>query len=427
MTLTGQPVKQPVHQRGGIFYGWWIVLVCSLFNLVVGGTFFYGFTAFFNPLREEFGWTSAQTALGFSLQRLEGGIAAPVVGFLFDRVGPRKLILFGMIAAGCGLLLMSRVQSLGWFYTAFLVTAVGISFGWAGPPMYVIANWFIRKRGRALSLLMAGTGLSGLLVPLLVMFIARLGWRTSLIAVGVTFWLISIPVAILVKHKPEQSGYLPDGDTVTASGNDTAKERATGTTTLETNFSARQALRSRAFWLVSLAYMMAHFAVSAVMVLEMPHLENIGISREVAGLTVTFTTLISLGGRLGSGFLGDIIPKRYIIAAALGLQCLGIIIFANIQQIWQLIPFLIIYGTGYGATIPMRPAIMADYFGRTSLGTILGFMMSVALVAGVIAPVIAGRFFDITGNYRQIFLVYALISAAAIPLILSARPPGRDH
>ena len=124
MTLTGQPVKQPVHQRGGIFYGWWIVLVCSLFNLVVGGTFFYGFTAFFNPLREEFGWTSAQTALGFSLQRLEGGIAAPVVGFLFDRVGPRKLILFGMIAAGCGLLLMSRVQSLGWFYTAFLVTAV---------------------------------------------------------------------------------------------------------------------------------------------------------------------------------------------------------------------------------------------------------------------------------------------------------------
>ncbi|MFC1978240.1 MFS transporter [Chloroflexota bacterium] len=390
----------------------------------------YGFTAFFDPLRNHFGWTSAQTALGVSLQRLEACIAAPAIGFLFDRIGPRKLILFGMIVAGCGLIYMSRIQSLTGFYVAFLIMAVGLSFGWMGPPMYAIANWFIKRRSRALSFLLGGTSLGGLIVPLLVLLIAQVGWRTSLIAVGVGFCLISAPMAIIIKHRPEKHGYLPDGDVTgvsdIASAANILKNEATpdeNRTVIETNFGVRQALRTRSFWFLSLAVTLSMFTASVVMVLQMPHLENVGISREVAGLAVTFTTLLSLIGSLVGGLLGDFIKKSHILAVALGLQCLGMFIFAFIYEPWHLVPFFLLYGIGFGATIPLRPAMFADYFGRSNIGTILGLVMSIAHFGSVLSPLIAGWFFDLNGKYQGIFIMYAAALSLAIPAVLLAGRP----
>ncbi|MFC2016190.1 MFS transporter [Chloroflexota bacterium] len=416
-----------------VFYGWWIVVASTFFNFFVGGTFLYGFTAFFDPLRNHFGWTSAQTALGVSLQRLEGCIAAPAVGFLFDRVGPRKLILFGMIVAGCGLIYMSRIQSLVSFYVASLVMAVGLSFAWMGPPMYTVANWFIKRRSRALSFLLAGTSLGGLLVPLLVLFITQAGWRTSLMAVGIGFCVIGAPIAMIIKHRPEKHGYLPDGDVAGVSGSMpsayTLKNEATlnvSPSSIETNFSVRQTLRTRAFWFLSLAVMLSFFTASAVMVLEMPHLENVGISREVAGLAVSFTTLLSLTGSLVSGLLGDVIKKSHLLAVALVLQCSGMFIFAYIYQPWHLVPFLLLYGIGFGATIPLRPAMFADYFGRSNIGTILGLMMSSALFGSVWSSLIAGWFFDLNGKYQGIFIIYAVALSLAIPAVLLAGRPALE-
>lgn len=413
-----------------VFYGWWIVAASTFFNFFVGGTFLYGFTAFFDPLRNYFSWTSAQTALGISLQRLEACIAAPAVGFLFDRVGPRKLILFGMIVTGCGLIFMSRIQSLTGFYVAFLIMAVGLSFGWMGPPMYAVANWFIKRRSRALSFLLAGTSLGGLLVPLLVLFIAQVGWQTSLMTVGIGFCVISTPMAMIIKHRPEEHGYLPDGDVAGVSDGMpaayTLKNEATpdkNRSVIEADFSVRQALRTRAFWFLSLAVMLSMFTASAVMVLEMPHLENVGISREFAGLIVTFTTLLSLTGSLVSGLLGDFVKKSHVLAAALALQCSGMFIFAYIYQPWHLVPFLLLYGIGFGATIPLRPAMVADYFGRSNIGTILGVMTSITHFGSVLSPLIAGWFFDSIGKYQGIFIIYAAALSLAIPAVLLARQP----
>jgi MFS family permease len=413
-----------------LFYGWWIVAASTFFNFLVGGTFVYGFTALFDPLRSHFGWTSAQTALGFSLQRLEAGIAAPVVGFLFDRIGPRRLILFGMIVAGSGLIYMSQITSLPGFYAAFLITAVGLSFGWLGPPMYAVANWFIRRRSRALSFLLAGTSLGGLLVPPLVLLIAREGWRTGLLTIGIGFCVISVPMAVVVKHRPEKYGYLPDGDVADSPGDSQSPQMLGGNDpprtdhpVPETDFGIRQALRTRGFWCISLATMLSMLMASAVMVLEIPHLESAGISREVAGLAVTFTSLLSLVGSLAGGLVGDIVEKPRVLAMALALQCSGMIIFAFVSQPWHLIPFLLLYGIGFGATIPLRPALLADYFGRANIGTILGLMMSVALLGSVLSPLVAGWFFDSNGSYQGIFIIYAVASSAAIPAVLLARRP----
>jgi len=420
-------LSEPGKQRARLFYGWWIVLASSFFNLLIGGTFYFGFTAFFNPLRRAFGWTSAQTALGFSLQRLESGIAAPVIGYLFDRMGPRKLILPGMVVAGGGLILMSRVQSLAGYYAAFLITAFGLSVAWLGPPMYTVSNWFIKKRSRALALLMAGTGLGGLLVPLLVLLIAKTGWRASLMAIGIVYCGVSIPLAVISKHRPEQYGLLPDGDTVAGTGtvpNDLPSDiPGSNSSAIEINFSLMEALKTSAFWLIALSLTLSQFVMTAISLLEMPHLENIGISREVAGVTVTFTTLLHLAGSLASGFLGDTIRKKTILAVGIAMQSLGFLILANVQQPWHLVPFLLIYGIGFGATVPMRPALIADYFGRANIGTILGFSMSIILFGSVLSPLVAGWFFDVTGNYRGIFSIYAVILAIGVPAVLAARRP----
>lgn len=150
-----------------IFYGWWVVISCALIGLYVGGVVFFGFTAFFLPIKEEFGWSHAQISLAVSLQGAEMGIFAPLVGFLVDRFGPRKLIIWGIITVGSGLLLLSRTQTLLMFYVSFLL----VSFGAGGCTAVVlttaVANWFHKKIGIAMGLMGAGIGGGGLVVMLL--------------------------------------------------------------------------------------------------------------------------------------------------------------------------------------------------------------------------------------------------------------------
>lgn len=319
-----------------LFYGWWIVAAGSFFNLLVYGTFYIGFTAFFDPLRNNLGWSSAKTAAGISIQQLVFAICVPCIGIVFDRLGPRKLALSGMLVAGVGFALMSRTQSPGFYYTTFLIVAFGLGVAWLGPPMYTVSNWFIRKQSRALGILMAGSSLGGFLVPLLVPLISKTGWRVGLMIVGIVYVAVGIPLSVIFRHRPEQFGLLPDGDAPGEPTPDQSKQPASalssqssaapvrGATVFEENFSPKETIRTGAFWLIVVSLMLSQFVMTAVSTLEMPHLENIGISRKYAGIAVTFTYLCSLPGILIGGFLGDILEKRYLLASAIFLQSLRV-------------------------------------------------------------------------------------------------------
>ena len=164
-----------VPRKRKIFYGWWIVAAAIVLNFFVGGTFVYGFTVFFNPIRNTFGWGAAVTSVAFTLQRLESGFLEAAAGFLVDRVGPRKLMLGGWGAVGFGFLMMSRVNSLWSFYGSFLLIAVGMSFAAFIVIFAPIANWFEKKRSRAMTLVATGFGASGILVPLVAYAVGELG------------------------------------------------------------------------------------------------------------------------------------------------------------------------------------------------------------------------------------------------------------
>ncbi len=420
-------------RRKKIFYGWWIVLATTISNVFVGGTFFYGFTVFFNPIRDTFRWTAAVTSVAFAFRGLEQSILTPLAGLLVDRMGPRKLMLFGWGIIGLGFLWMSRINSLWAFYGSFLLIATGMSLTSGVVSNTAIAHWFTKKRSRALSLMYIGAGTSGTLVPLLVLSINHFGWRETLIFIGITLWVIGIPLSLVMRHKPSQYGYLPDGETPAAiheptnvpTSHSSSKIAGQDLDYSATDFTAKAALRTRAFWLLSFVFFFQTIGPSAVVVHIVPYLESVDVPTTIAATAVTGMTLCSLIGRLGFGFLGDFTNKRYLIAIALTLQTIGLFIFSFIDmtRVWLVVPFLLTYAPGFGGPIPLRAAIQGDYFGTRSFGTIMGLMSVVATLSGLTSPIIAGWFYDVTGSYRGVWQIFALVTIPSIPLILLANPP----
>ena len=168
-----------------IFYGWWIVLATSLIHSWAAGTFFYSFTAFFNPIVDEFGWSYAAVSFAASLRSVEGGIASPIIGFATDRYGARRLLLLGSIISGFGFIFLSRIHHLWTFYLLFIFLSVGSSLMLPVPGWTVVANWFIKKRGTALGILSASIGLGGFILYLINWWIGLYGWRYTLIIIGI--------------------------------------------------------------------------------------------------------------------------------------------------------------------------------------------------------------------------------------------------
>jgi len=398
-----------------IFYGWWIVGACFLIGLYVGGAVFYGFTAFFEPIRREFGWSYTQISLAASLRGLEMGLFGPIVGFLVDRFGSRSLIFLGTIVVGLGLILLSCTQSLAMFYASFLLIAFGAGGCALLVTMSVVVNWFRKKVGIALGVMMSGIGASGLLVTLIVHLIDGYGWRTTLVVLGAGMWALGIPLSFVIRDRPEQYGYLPDGE---ASGEPLS---STDTHGEEREVSLREALGKSTFWYLNIIEAIRMLTVSAVIIHVMPYLSSIGVPRATAGIVAGAIPLFSIMGRFGFGWLGDVIDKRYVMAVTFGLISLGMLVFCTVRTVWFTLIFLVIFPPGYGGGIVLRGAIMREYFGRDSFGKILGITYGFGAFGGIIGPTLAGWSFDALGNYHLVWLTFSVLNALALWLIMKMK------
>ena len=410
------------RQERGVFYGWWIVLAGSVSQAYTSGTFWQGFGAFFDPIIEQFGWSRALTAGAMSLQRMESGGVSPFVGWFVDKFGPRNVMLVGTALTALGFFLLSQIQELWQFYAAFLVLTIGLSFGTFLIVTTAVANWFVESRSKALSFTMAGSGLGGVLVPVVIWIIATTDWRTGLVIVGIGCLVVGIPVSFVMRSRPEDYGMLPDGAPLPedsgeqASSGDAAPRRSALSN--EVTMTTRQALRNRVFWQLAIAMGVSGMVMSAS-IHQIPAIASFGISRNIAGFAILGVSIFSVAGRLGSGYFGDRMDKRQVIAIALLFQFVGTIVFAFTSEIWHLIVFVITWGFGFGASIPVRFALIADLFGRRHYGSIMGTLMTTSAVFGVIAPVLVGWIFDIRGNYREPFILMSVTILIAIPMILT--------
>ena len=404
------PVKEPMIKK--IFYGWWIVLACFLIGFYVGGIVFFGFTAFFEPIRKEFGWSYTQISFAASLRGLEMGIFGPLAGFLVDRFGPRKLILSGTITVGLGLILLSFTQSLAMFYASFLLIGFGAGGCTAVVTMTAVANWFRRKVGLALGLTASGIGAGGLMVLLIVGLIDLYQWRLTLIILGLGMWVLGIPLSLVVRNRPELYGYRLDGEVSSPSVQaKEIKDKAV-------EISLREALKMRSFLYLSIADAVRVMALMALFTHIMPYLASVGMPRDTAGLVAGAIPLIGIIGRFGLGWLGDIFDKRHVMALAIGLISLGLLTFSYVQVKWVIFPFLLFFPIGHGGSMVQRGSILREYFGRDSFGKIIGVIMGSAAVGGVIGPTTAGWVFDTVGSYKPFWLLLFGLNGLTTLLIL---------
>ena len=412
----------PVNQkRDTLFYGWWVLVGCFFFSLYSGGALTYGFTAFVVPLEREFGWSRGLISIAASLRGLEFGILAPLLGILVDRWGPRRLMLGGAIFSGFCFILLSRINSLGMFYGIFFLLAIGMSPSGSTVQITAVANWFHKKVALAIGIVASGFILGSWLVPVVTLCIDTFGWRAVLVALGLGMWLINVPLALLVRHKPEQYGYLPDGDV-----KDTVavhKDQPSVQSNDEERIAPGLALRSRTFWHIALAYMCNALVIGAVITHFMPYLSSVGITRSGSALLFAALSVPNICGRLGFGWLGDKVNKKWAAVICFSLLTAAMI-FLNYAAVgmWLLLPSLIFFGLGYGGNVSIRAALLRDYFGRSRLGTILGFSTGVMMLGNIAGAPLAGWAYDTWGSYHGAWFVFAAVAVVSAIIIVTTPP-----
>jgi MFS family permease len=411
-------------KHGKVFYGWWIVGAGFFIAVYLGGFIQYGFTAVFEPIASDFGWSYAQVSFAASLRGLEMGLLAPIVGLLMDRWGPRRLVFAGVSVIGLGLLFLSRINSLATFYGAFVLIAMGISTCVGVVPIATVGNWFRRRVTLATGILVSGSATGGLMVPLATRLIDLLEWRTAMAIIGFGAWGILLPLSLLFRHKPEQYGYLPDGDLQKKLRSSEGQTSAQGN---ELDIGAKQVLKNSTFWHIAMGFMCHMLVMNTVVTHVMPYLSSIGFTRSFSSLVAIAIPSASIVGRLSFGWLGDRFGKMQMAALGFVLAALGLLAFGYVATIgsWILLPSLIVIGLGWGGPVPIMPALVRQYFGRVRLATILGLVMGVAALGSMAGPPLAGLAFDRLGSYQVAWLGFAgllvagIVSLVTIPSVRS--------
>lgn len=387
------------------------------------GVFFYGFSAFFDAILKDFGWSKGAASGAFAFQRMEQGIFGPIVGYITDRWGPRRALLFGAFLMGLGFILMSQINSLWQFYAAFGVLALGLGFGSFLTVMTAINSWFIRRRGTAMAVVSYGPGVSSLLVPGIVVLIVALDWRDALLLIGIATWIVCFPLALVMRHKPESYGLQPDGET--AHDPNVADETGMYDQYPEVQFTARQALRTPTYWKYVVASMCGFLFFGALMIHQFVAFQSFGLSTGETTLLVTLMPLASMPGRIIGGFLADALDKRKIVAAAWAGQLVGSLLFVFVDDVYFGLMYATVFGFFFGVGNPARVAILGDFFGRNAYGSLLGTQFLISSLAGIFAPVYAGLMFDwydATG-YRIAFFTLALPAIVSVYLYLTMKRP----
>ena len=416
-------VHAALWEKTGVFFGWWVVFASATIVFLTGGTFFYGFGALFNPIVNEFGWSRASVSFAFSLRSEVGGIAAPIVGFMVDRVGSRRLMMIGVTLVALGFVLLSRIHSLPAFYGAVVVIALGMSATGGPVGMVAIAHWFKKRRGRALAMMTVGAGTSGVMVLVLAGLISSFGWPSALVIMGITQLAVCMPLAMSVANRPEEIGLRVDNEPWEGDP-PAAPSPSTGRFQPQEGMTVAQALRSTSFWRLSLAVMLTNLGTTAIIVHQIPFFtSSVGLSEGLAAGTVTVMTLMSLVGRITFGQMADFRDKRFVMATAFALAAFSLLLFATVYEPWQVIYTLPVFALGFGGMIPTRPAFQAEYFGLRSFGAIQGLVFTIATFGALIGPVFAGWVYDQTESYRLAFVILSAGSFLAVPMVLSIRRP----
>ncbi len=425
------PTEPRSQRRHRIFYGWRIVGYATLASTIQTAVFNAGAQTLVLPLLREFGTTRAAISVAFSLRRLEGGLTGPLEGYLIHWFGPRRYMMAGWVLFGLGFIGVGLSQNIYHFYASFLLVTLGQSVAGFLPIVTVLVNWFDRLRGRAIAIYQLGNSFGALLIPVLAWFVINAGWRPTMITIGVIVIFIGVPLAAMMKSRPEEMGYLPDGvepeKGADEDGGGVSAEATIGLTNEGSALTVRQALRSQNFWFLGLAHSASLAAWGALQVHLIPALTDIGMSEQLGATILAVTLIVAGGGRLIGGFLGDIVGRRKILILAYLAQASGVVILAFASNIEHALIFAVVFGLGFGARGTLITVLRGDVFGRENFSRLAGLMDPISSVSVILSPILAGWTYDTSGSYQTAFVLLAVVNALGVLFVLGIHLPKQTR
>ncbi|MFA5631744.1 MAG: MFS transporter [Porticoccaceae bacterium] len=413
------------------FWGTVMVAICFVTGVMVFGGGRYSFAVFMKPLSESMEWSRSQLSLAVTLNLIFYGMASPVIGWLFDTIGARKVMITGAALMTFSLCAMYFANNLWMFYVLYgVLSAFGANAIGRMSQVSIVTNWFVKRRGMMMGVTALSIGLgTAIMAPAVRLLLDTYGWRLAFAALGVMMGLlVLLPIVLFVKGqgRPEDRGFGPDGAPLSekhdsAPGNTGAARMATSD-----DWKVSEALRTPAFWAVSLAMGITYMG-SYVFLLHGPaDFEGRGFSGTTAAMVLSIGTLASCIGRLGFGWLADHAPLKtgFLIQIALHLVALPWVLLDG--GVYMLYTFAVIWGIGYGGTGVYLPYSIAYYFGRTSFGSIYGWSSLVSTFCGATGGYLGGLIYDLQGSYHIAWIGCALLWSLALILIaLLANKPAR--
>lgn len=419
--------------RERVYYGWVIVGVITLAGFTQVGTFNPILAVFVKPFQEDFGWSRAQVSLGITLGSIGGGLIGPILGPLIDRHGARPVLLALQAVYGTCLLALTLLNgSLLYFVTAFSLGRTAAQAGANLANQVAIANWFVRLRGRAMGVTNIGNRSGQALLPALVaLTIETVGWRTAWLLLGVQVWALAmVPTFFLLRRRPEDMGLLPDGarpegSYVPGSAGALRAAAARRAAAAESSWTPRQAVRTRALWLLTVASCFSYFVGAGINLHLYPFLSDNGMPANEAVLVSGAFFAMSAIGSMFWGVVMDRFPLRYCMTLGYGISVAANLILLDAPTLTEAFAFALIYGFAFGGVNTMMSIMWAVYFGRGHVGAITGVVMPVQLFANSLGPLFGGLMFDSFGNYDTAFRVYALFAGVAGLAAAGAGAPRR--
>lgn len=403
-----------------IFYGWRMVAAAGALQLLQAGMLHSAFGAYVAVLSTEMGWSKTALSGAAALQSLEAAILGPLLGWVIDRSGAKRMIQVGLVMLAGGFMTLSQIDTIGGFYGAIVLIAIGASFSGYFPLTVAVVQWFERKRARALSAMGFGLALGGLAVPAVAWSMQIFGWRWAAFGSGVVILFAGIPLSMVIRNRPEDHGETPDGLPLDAPTEGGTPRPATA----QREFTVREALRTAAFWLLALGHGVALLVVTGVNVHAITHMnQGLGYTLGQASLFITLMTVCQAAGVAVGYAIGDRYEKRYVAAGCMLSHALGMLLLTYATSSAMLVGFAILHGVAWGVRGPFMQAIRADYFGRTAIGMIMGLSGIIIALGQVGGPMIAGAFADAFGNYRAGFTVLALGAGLGSLLFVFAVKP----
>jgi MFS family permease len=406
-----------------VFFGWWIVGGAFLIYFVSGGLFATA-TVFFKALNADFEWERGALSGAFSLGFIVAGVSAPLWGRIADRHGPRSSFLPGALITGVLCLLLSQISNLASLYVLYIV----FTFGSAGisliPISVLLSNWFVEKRGRAIGIAYTGAGLGGLIfTPLAGFLVERLGWRSAYAIGGIAVIALIVPVALWLKNRPEELGLLPDGRDPSPPDSAPADEDSAAGGA-GTSLTLGSAVRTRAFWLVALTWMVTMMSLAAVGLHQVAFLTDVGLPTESASLAAGAVGGVSILGRIGFGVLSERFPIRRLFAVCYLMCGVGIALLWATPSVGSasLALYVACFGIATGGSFALTALLVGDLFGIRALGEIFGLLGLIATIGGAIGGTGAGLLFDRAGSYDVVFALCVALAWLGAVLILLVRP-----